>query len=479
MTAATEQRVWKGAKVLEPFLIPIGELEPFPGNPRRGDVAAIASSLRRFGQVRAILTDAANAKRIVAGHHLVLGAKMEGWTHIAALPNEFESEEEARAYLLADNRTSELGGYDDGLLLEQLRAAQETTLEGTGYTPEYILDLDRRMEEMRAAVSRDQQGPSADLDVAPPPPENPESKAGEIYELGVHRVMCGDSRDPEQLAALLAGELAEVLWTDPPYGVNYVGKTAAALTIQNDDPKGLPELLDGIFAAADKVMAPSARFYIAAPAGPRGTDFRLAIGRVGWSFHEALVWVKNVFVLGHSDYHYQHEDVLYGWKPGEGRPGRGAHDGSRWYGDHAQATVFHVDRPARSELHPNMKPIELIEQHLFNSSRARDPILDVCGGSGSTLLAAERTGRRAFVMELDPAYVDVIRLRYETLLQTPAKRVAAQPERELRLPGITADQEARLLGIDLEILQKELGTESITETVLAACAKLAQQLNQD
>lgn len=147
------ERVWRGAKALEPFLVPIDELEPFPGNPRRGDRDSVRASLRRFGQVRPILTAAENAKRIVAGHHLALGATDEGWTHIAAIPNEFASEEEARAYLLADNRTHDLGGYADDLLLEQLDAARKTGLAGTGYSEAFVDDLDKRMKAAFAPSS--------------------------------------------------------------------------------------------------------------------------------------------------------------------------------------------------------------------------------------------------------------------------------------------------------------------------------------
>jgi DNA modification methylase len=166
-------------------------------------------------------------------------------------------------------------------------------------------------------------------------------------------------------------------------------------------------------AAADRVLAPAARFYIAAPAGPRGTDFRLALPGAGWRFHQALVWVKQSQVLGHSDYHYAHEDILYGWTAGPGRPGRGRHRGSRWYGGHDQRSVFFFDRPARSAEHPTMKPVGLIAAQLQNSSRRGDLVLDSFAGSGSTLIACEQLGRRCFAVELDPRYCDVIRRRYE------------------------------------------------------------------
>jgi site-specific DNA-methyltransferase (adenine-specific) len=160
-------------------------------------------------------------------------------------------------------------------------------------------------------------------------------------------------------------------------------------------------------------LAPSARFYIATPAGPQGTGFRRAVDEVGWRHHQTLVWVKNSLVLGHSDHHYRHEEILYGWTAGDGRPGRGRHAGSRWYGGNGQSSVFFFDRPSASEVHPTVKPVGLIGAMLANSSLRADPVIDLFAGSGSTLIACEQLGRRCFAVELDPGYCDVIRQRYE------------------------------------------------------------------
>ena len=159
-------------------------------------------------------------------------------------------------------------------------------------------------------------------------------------------------------------------------------------------------------------MDERAAFYVAAPAGPRHEDFLSAVKAAGWELHETLVWVKDAFVLGHSDYHYRHEPILYGYLPGKGRPGRGRHAGSRWRGDNTQSSVFEVARPRRSETHPTMKPVELITAQLANSARVREVVLDPFAGSGSTMIAAEILQLRAFMLELDPAYCDVIRQRY-------------------------------------------------------------------
>jgi DNA modification methylase len=203
------------------------------------------------------------------------------------------------------------------------------------------------------------------------------------------------------------------LWSDPPYGVDYVGKTKDKLQIQNDQPDGIPQLLHDAFAAVDKVLASSARIYLASPGGLLGLEFRQAVVEAGWHLHQTLVWCKQTATLAHSDYQPAHEDILYAWKPGPGRPGRGRHPGSKWYGDNSQTTVFHIPRPSCNAVHPTMKPVALIEAMLKNSSRRGDIVLDPFAGSGSTLITCERLGRRCLAVELDPAYCDVIRRRYQ------------------------------------------------------------------
>jgi site-specific DNA-methyltransferase (adenine-specific) len=195
--------------------------------------------------------------------------------------------------------------------------------------------------------------------------------------------------------------------------VSYVGKTKRALTIHNDGAADLPELLRRFMAAATVVLEPSSPFYVAAPAGPLFAVFLKAVAVAGWRYHQEIVWRKDQMVLGHSDYHYIHEPLLYGYLPGPGRPGRGAHDGSRWYGDHSQVSVIDCPRPKRSEEHPTMKPVALIERCLRNSSRPGSSVLDLFGGSGSTLIACHQTGRVAYLCEIDPRYVDVTCRRYQ------------------------------------------------------------------
>ncbi len=214
-------------------------------------------------------------------------------------------------------------------------------------------------------------------------------------------------------------EQAELLWTDPPYGVRYQGKTEKALRIDNDGAAGLEALLSESFAAADSALSPGARLYVAHPAGELSLTFGRCFVGQGWRLRQTLVWVKDAFVLGRSDYHYRHEPIYYGHKPGEGRIGRGARG---WFGDNAQDSVIEVARPRASREHPTTKPPELVERCLRNSTRRGDLVLDPFAGSGSTLVACESSGRAARLLEADPRYCDVIVARWERLTGGRAER---------------------------------------------------------
>lgn len=208
----------------------------------------------------------------------------------------------------------------------------------------------------------------------------------------------------------MAGGQADCMWTDPPYGVSYVGKTADALTIENDGADDFEQILRGAFAAVTPALKPGAAIYVAAPAGRQSVAFGVEFINAGWRLHQGLSWVKNTMVLGHSDYHYAHEIIFYGYTQGGGRRGRG---GEGWYGDNSQTSVLNFDKPSRSEEHPTMKPVALVAYCLENSSKPGQTILDPFGGSGTTLIAAHQTGRHARLVELDPRYCDVICRRYQ------------------------------------------------------------------
>lgn len=259
-----------------------------------------------------------------------------------------------------------------------------------------------------------------DPDEAPAVPGQPYVKSGQLYRLGDHRLLCGDATEPGDVERLMDGERAECMWTDPPYGIGYVGRTGAALTIVNDDEGG-PVVFERACAIAP--LAPSAPFYVTVPAGPRQLEFLLAVRDVGWRLHQELVWVKNSIVLGHSDYHYAHEPILYGYTPGPGRPGRGAHAGSRWYGDNAASSVLEYDKPLRNSEHPTMKPVGLIEECLSNSTKAGDLVYEPFAGSGSTLIAAEQLSRRCYAIEIDPRYAQVTIERWQSFSGQTAELV--------------------------------------------------------
>jgi DNA modification methylase len=200
------------------------------------------------------------------------------------------------------------------------------------------------------------------------------------------------------------------MWTDPPYGVSYTGKTKDALTIDNDDASGLETLLVAAFAVADDVLVEGAPIYIAHPAGRQSVTFGRSFLDRGWRLHQTLVWVKNTIVLGHSDYHYKHEPILYGYKLGQGRFGRG---GKHWFGGNDQASVFEVARPMASPDHPTSKPVELVIGCLRNSTKRGDLVYEPFMGSGSTLIAAEQLNRRCYGLEIDPRYCDVVVRRWQ------------------------------------------------------------------
>jgi site-specific DNA-methyltransferase (adenine-specific) len=401
----------------------VASLKPLPGNPRRGDVDAVAASLARFGQRKPIVVRASD-RTITAGNHTWLAAQQLGWDEIAAVLVD-DDDTTAQAFALADNRTAELGGYDDGLLLELIRAVGEADASAradTGWSDEAIAELIDRIDP-----GLPDSPPSDD---APEPPEIPFSEAGQIWLLGSHRVVCGDATSVADLEALMAGGQADCVWTDPPYGIAVVGGSRGlspterlkrgGKTIQNDtlDEGQLTEFLGSTLGNALRVCRPGSAWYVTAPHGPIGLAFSAALSDLGVWRH-SLVWVKDSLVMGRSDYHYRHEPIYYGWTPG------GGHD---WFGDRKQTTVLEFPRPKRNAEHPTMKPIDLIAYCLENSAPKGGTVLDPFGGSGSTLMACEYTGRKARLLELDPRYVDVICRRWqEHTGSTPILEATGEP----------------------------------------------------
>src|SRR5690606_30533949 len=277
-------------------------------------------------------------------------------------------------------------------------------------------------------------GPVAltDPDAAPDVPEgDPVTRPGDVWQLGPHRVMCGSATVLADVQHVLDGEQATCVWTDPPYGVDYVGKTKDALTIANDGSAGLEQLLNDAFRVLVEVARPGAPVYVAHADFERVT-FETCLRGAGVLVRQNLIWAKNVMVMGRADYHWKHEPILYGFTPGgEGRLGRG---GPNWYGDNAQTTVLAYDKPAANREHPTMKPVALVQHMLTNSCPAGGIVLDLFGGSGSTLIAAHHIGAQARLVELDPRYVDVICRRWQEHTGQP-------PERDGKPHDFTTDSE--------------------------------------
>ncbi len=404
----------------------LSSLTPDPRNARKHtqrNLAQIEAALREVGAAHSIVVDEAGV--ILAGNATVQAAMQAGLTcarvveadgtELVAVRRTNLTPQQKRRLALFDNRAAELAEWDTEVLAS---LADELDLSDLWEADE-LADLLAQAE-----------GPPPDLlgdpNEVPPLPDAPVTQPGDCWLLGKHCLLCGDATKPEDIHRLMAGEIAACLWTDPPYGVNYTGGTPDALTIANDNPDGLEGLLRSSFANVQDVLLPGAPFYVAHPAGPLSLVFGRVVTDLGWRLRQTLVWVKDSLVLGHADYHYRHEPILYGYLPGgAGRRGRG---GKGWFGDDAQTSVFEIPRPKASPDHPTSKPVALITAMLANSTRSGDLVLDPFGGSGSTLIAWQQLGRRARLLELDPKYCDVVVRRWEEVTGKQAERVRGRGE---------------------------------------------------
>lgn len=245
--------------------------------------------------------------------------------------------------------------------------------------------------------------PKCDEDDSPEPPVEPKSKPGDLYQLGKHRLLCGDATMLDDYKKLMDGNVAHMVWIDPPYNVNYEGGTGLKIMNDSMSDEAFFQFLYDMYSNVILNVLPGSAIYVA-HADSEGANFRSAMKKAGWLLKQCLIWVKSSFVMGRQDYHWQHEPILYGWSPGASH---------NWYSDRKQSTVLRFDKPPRNGEHPTMKPVELVEYCLNNSSRQNDMVLDCFGGSGTTLIACEKTGRQCFMLEKDPRYADVIVKRYE------------------------------------------------------------------
>lgn len=412
--------------------IPLDEVEPATRNPRRHGIDGIRASIARFGFATPALRDERTG-RLVAGHGRTLalaamresgedapaGVKVDDgrWLVPVICGWESRSDAEADAYLVADNRHTELAGWDDaGLhaLLQSIGEVDPELVAIAGYDDADLAALlDGGVTELPPALT--------DPDDVPGLAAESHSKSGDVWQLGPHRLLVGDATDIAAVGSMLGGDRADCMWTDPPYGVAIVGGfrelspserlAKGGKTIEGDaNLDDLPELLAGAFAVATTALRPGAPVYIAHPEIARPT-FEQVLRDAGWLVRQNLIWVKDVMVLGRKDYHWRHEPILYGFTDGgDGRLGRG---GERWHGDDSQTTVFEIPKPSRSEQHPTMKPVALVAAMLANSCPKRGLVYEPFGGSGSTLIAAHGLGMRAAVVELSTQYADVICRRYQ------------------------------------------------------------------
>jgi DNA modification methylase len=385
----------QAAAVWEPLTV----LQPWAANPRDNKAAIdeVAKSIRRFGWGAPIVANARNGE-IIAGHTRYAAAQKLKLEQVPVRWLDLDPAD-AHALALADNKVGEVATWDDATLrqvLAELKEADESLLADTGFSDE---ELARLLGDVEPTVL-EPEGEPPEVDEAGPVHSVP----GEIYQLGPHRLMCGDSTSVDAVETLMDGEKASCLWTDPPYGVAYVGKTKDALEIENDKlkPDELTDFLRSAFNCALLATAPGAAWYVAAPAGPLFVSFGVPLGELG-VWRQTLNWIKSSMVLGRSDYHYQHEPIFYGWNPA------GAH---KWTSDRKQTTVLNFDKPSRNGEHPTMKPVELVQYCIDNNTERGDVVLDLFGGSGTTLIASAQSGRKARLMELDPRYCDVIRRRW-------------------------------------------------------------------
>lgn len=379
--------------------IPIDELKPFVKNPKKHpekQIKFLKKSFKEFGWTNPILV--AQDNMIVAGHGRWEAAKQAGFTEVPVIKLDMPYEK-AVAYVVADNHLAELAETDNeqlAELLQDISQIEDFDIEATGYEME---DIDEMINELHPNVIIE--------DEVPEVPDEPITQRGDVWELGRHRLMCGDSTVGDDVGVMMGGALADLVVTDPPYNVDYTGKTEDALKIGNDSMSD-SEFYAFLFAAYQQMYDHSvdgAGIYVF-HADMEGINFRKSMIDAGYKLSQCCVWVKNSMVMGRQDYHWQHEPVLVGWKP------TAAH---KWYSDRKQTTVWNFDRPTASRDHPTSKPIELIAYPITNSSERGDVVLDLFGGSGSTLIACEQTNRTNCSMELDPHYCDVIIQRYVNL----------------------------------------------------------------
>jgi len=389
----------------------ISEIKPYEKNPRKNNksVDAVAASIKEFGFKVPIVLDKNGV--IVTGHTRYKAAKKIGLQEVPCIVAADLTDEQIKAYRLADNKVGESSEWDLNLLDEELAGILEIDMTDFGFDLSCI-DSTEVIED----------------DFVPEVPDEPVSKLGDIYQLGNHRLMCGDSTCMSDVQKLVGDGAIDMLLTDPPYNVDYTGKTKDALKIQNDkmEDSAFRQFLQDAFLSAKCVMKPGAAFHIW-HADSEGYNFRGACNDAGLRIRQCLIWVKNTMVLGRQDFQWKHEPCLAGENPlneGETEEFEDAYgatclygwiDGKKhyWFKRRRETTILEFDKPTASKEHPTMKPIKMFDYEIKCNTKPGEGVLDLFGGSGTTLMACEQDGRIAYIMEYDPKFVDVIINRWE------------------------------------------------------------------
>ena len=376
-------------------LVDIDKLIPYVNNARTHSpeqINKLRASLREFGFINPVIVD--DKFNIVAGHGRVMAAQAEGIKEIPCVYVDYLTEAQKKAYILADNRMAMDAGWDEEMLRVELEALQDMAfdLSMTGFDEKELADLFKTDEHV--------EDDDFDLDAALE--KAAFVKKGDIWTVGRHRLMCGDATSAEDVAKLMDGKKANIIVTDPPYGVSF--KSSDGLSIQNDSLKGdefYQFLLQAFKNMADNLTKGGAAYVF--HADTEGLNFRKAFIDAGFHLAGCCIWVKNSLVLGRSDYQWQHEPVLYGFLQNGNHP---------WYSDRKQTTIWNFDKPKRNKNHPTSKPLDLLGYPIQNSSQANGIVIDTFGGSGSTMMACEQTNRICYMMELDEKYASVVLRRY-------------------------------------------------------------------
>ncbi len=391
-------------------MVAVASLIPYARNARTHSdeqVAQIAASIAEFGFTNPILTD--GERGVIAGHGRLAAARKLELTEVPVIELTHLSAIQKKAYILADNRIAANAGWDDELLGVEL-----TELKEAGFDLELMGFGDEELERLLNGEG-DKTGLTED-DAVPDLPVDPVSKTGDVWLLGQHRLLCGDSTVLTEVERVMNGQLADMAFTDPPYNVDY-GNNAKD-KMRGKDRRIMNDALgDGFYqflydACVNLLLVTKGACYVCMSSSELHTLQRAWL-EAGGKWSTFVIWAKNTFTLGRADYQRQYEPILYGWKEGTKH---------FWCGDRDQSDIWNYNKPRVNDLHPTMKPVELVERAIKNSSKTRDIVLDLFGGSGTTIIACEKTNRQARLVELDPKYVDVIVKRWEDYTGLKATR---------------------------------------------------------